>query len=616
MVASPCATPLGHNSPKKPQSSSAQTHSRSAARRAEGFSELLQFTRLQQTEFGPLGDMDVSQSLPSFVSEQLRQESGGPLYDLTESGTHRTVRESSVDSSGLPDEVVVGASESEEGSVVPQFAISPPLGENDVKKDGEFVEELMNDVPSVEIPGESNVDAHYDDVRDPRDSGQTTKVDTGEISDTVTPQIADEAVEASEARETNISSEPAVLLPEMESKETSFPTSDEVHVAEQTVSGEVSPSIERPADIEVSDQVPCEETVTSEASDSHPSVAEGDLSSQLATSPPLADSDDDEGASTKSGEISSTEKRTEVVDISSQHAEAVAKEESNLVVPQLSDELVIGASEPRENSIHFIPETAKSPPLDDSDEEEGEESTTSSKISSSVDRPEEMELGDHHIHNVLHNHNTSHEYEGMKEVVCEISNSIPTQLNSNQVVGVTSDPVTSEFAVSPPLNDSEDEDDEESLKSRESSLVRESSEESDYIQPAHDAETGISETHDKTELLQNGSHHLRHRTGEQQSEHELSLAESDIALSESRQERESSEERNGDRHTTLSQPPAPMATGVLGWLQRFLRRGLFGGLPPFGFRSGLIVVGVAAISSLVIYNLGQGGSAGGRVTLR
>ena len=67
-----------------------------------------------------------------------------------------------------------------------------------------------------------------------------------------------------------------------------------------------------------------------------------------------------------------------------------------------------------------------------------------------------------------------------------------------------------------------------------------------------------------------------------------------------------------DNHTTLTQQVA--TTGMLGWIQGFLRHRLFGLIPPLGLRGGLIVAGVAAISSLVMYNLsgyGHGGSAGG-----
>ena len=123
--ASPCVTPLGHHSPKKHLLSSTQTHSRSAARRAEGFSELLQFTRQQQCS--PLGDMDVSQSLPFFTSGQLLQEKlGTPTDNLIEDGAGQTRHDPSVNTP-QPDGVVVR----ESGEATPEMAISPPLDDSD-----------------------------------------------------------------------------------------------------------------------------------------------------------------------------------------------------------------------------------------------------------------------------------------------------------------------------------------------------------------------------------------------------------------------------------------------------------------------------------------------------
>ena len=60
-------------------------------------------------------------------------------------------------------------------------------------------------------------------------------------------------------------------------------------------------------------------------------------------------------------------------------------------------------------------------------------------------------------------------------------------------------------------------------------------------------------------------------------------------------------------------PQKVATTGMLGWIPGFLRHCLFGLIPPLGLQGGLIVIGVAAISSLVMYNLsgyGHGGSAG------
>ena len=87
------------------------------------------------------------------------------------------------------------------------------------------------------------------------------------------------------------------------------------------------------------------------------------------------------------------------------------------------------------------------------------------------------------------------------------------------------------------------------------------------------------------------------RTGEHRPE------QTDTGLAGSRQEEDSSEERSSDNHWN-----AGMDTGVLKTSSVQSHTSSWPGL-----QGGLIVVGVAAISSLVMYNLsgcGHGGSAG------
>ena len=81
-------------------------------------------------------------------------------------------------------------------------------------------------------------------------------------------------------------------------------------------------------------------------------------------------------------------------------------------------------------------------------------------------------------------------------------------------------------------------------------------------------------------LQHNSRHHLRQRTGEHQPEQKQDQLETDTELASSRQDEDSSEERSSDNHTTLTQHVA--TTGMLGWIQGFLRHRLFGLIPPLG----------------------------------
>ena len=177
---SSCLTPV---SPKKQINTG--SHSRSAAaRRAEGFSELLQFTRQQQ--FTPLGDMDVAQSLPSFARGRLSlgDTRGIPILDdenedrlcndFGDSGSVNiaTMSKASIlpqpggeilDNSASPGQedsnkvstvpqlqAVPESSESlhdivEEANGKAEFAISPPLGDSDPEKEDRTLSTCMPD---------------------------------------------------------------------------------------------------------------------------------------------------------------------------------------------------------------------------------------------------------------------------------------------------------------------------------------------------------------------------------------------------------------------------------------------------------------------------------------
>ena len=81
-------------------------------------------------------------------------------------------------------------------------------------------------------------------------------------------------------------------------------------------------------------------------------------------------------------------------------------------------------------------------------------------------------------------------------------------------------------------------------------------------------------------------------------------------IDSSREERESSAESStSESHSGLIQQSSSLrqstqAVGVLGWLHGVSRQALFGLLPrTVGLRGGLIVVGVAALSSFLLYSL-------------
>ena len=101
----------------------------------------------------------------------------------------------------------------------------------------------------------------------------------------------------------------------------------------------------------------------------------------------------------------------------------------------------------------------------------------------------------------------------------------------------------------------------------------------------------------------------------------ISDSASTSILDSSREERESSvESGTSESHSRLVQRSSPShhqasAQGMLGWLQRCLQTCAVRPLTTdsVGLRGGLIVVGVAAISSLLLYNLtGHASTVSGR----
>ena len=472
-----CATPVSGQqySPKKQLITGSHPRS-AAARRAEGFSELLQFTRQQQ--FTPIGDMDACQSLPSFASGQLSLDDtrGIPLDDENE----------------LRDDL------GESGSV--GLAVS---------------KSLILPQPSDEI---LNNNVHPSQHGESFDQPCPSQDDSGKVS--TAPQL-EVLLESSELEEPN--------------GKPSFTTSPPLGETEKEDSRGV---------VHVADGL----KETSRSVETNGLLDDAKVGTDVDIAPPLGDAEREE-ESEKSRDIV-TEKLIE------------RSEESETVMETSKSEEATGREE-------FI-----SPPLADSN-----------------DGMEEKELAE------------------------------PQDFTAESVVGDSQEPTIASV------------DDSELHDSSDSGLSRETTPQT------ADNDHEISDKTEANRLQQNGDspYHLQHRaTGTKQQTEELqdqpepetsdlsaSTSNPEVATSKeppnstttsildsSREERESSVESSAsESHSSLIQQSSSLrqstqAVGVLGWLHDVSRQALFGLLPrTVGLRGGLIVVGVAALSSFLLYSL-------------
>ena len=527
---SPCVTPLGHQASKKQFSSCAQTHSRSAARRAEGFSELLQFTRQQQFT-SPLSDMDVSQSLPSFTRGPVSpQETVPPLvYNMTENSVGlNTSREEQV-GSGLSDSEPNTSDHKESQSkdtlnvvfAAPKFAISPPPEHNDDD------EETKDASPSTERTEEIRINTE----NGLRDSEETANV----------------------------------LVTSQESAIPSLPDHSDEEMNDSTKHGVVNPSTENESGLQDSEET-ANVLVTSQES---------------AISSPLDHNDEKVNDSTKCEDVNpSTENESGLQD---------SEETANVLVT--SQESAISSL--LDHNDEKVNDLTKQEVVNLSTENESvlQDSEETANVLLACEVPE-------FVTSTSPDHNGEEDSTIHKDVIATAE----TREVSDEEKDISSQTVISE-----------------EVKTSTETILHDPSTTDDH-QNKTITVTVDDEMADKTEtnrVQQNGSYHLRHRTGEcHQEEQTRDPVVADTASADSsREEREDSTERSIDSHSALSQQVSvtSQTRGVFGWFQRIFRRSLFGLLPSLGLRGGLLVAGVAAISSVVIYNLsghGQRGSAG------
>ena len=635
LSASPCTTPLGHHAAgsKRPsQSTSAQPHSRSAARRAEGFSELLQFTREQQF-CSPLGDMDVSQSLPSFmssVSGQSLQERVAPAVgDLMESSVDENVHEA-----GTSDSIISRVSNLEDVSgngghvedKLPDFAISvsPRSGE-----------ELVGD-------DETKTTAEIK-IADP------INLDHDTSSDLIIPQVSD--------RQDNISGPIGVPVDGIGPDTTSFPplddSSKEEDFKEERRGGTKLTSDVTNLEEFVEDRAVCgdadvrllDSSVDSEQTALEASGVLGDSTiplTDIAIAPPPNDSKeelepkeemgpaitdtleedrsicDDANVKPHDSSVDSEDGTRSLTDISSPRNDGKEQlepmEEKSKLISDDADIKPHDSSVDSEEGTRLL--TDISPPQNDG-KEEFEPMEKSKLISDDADiKPHDssVDSGDGtclftDISPPLDNR------EGKLEPKEERSKLISDTVEEDRSIcddadvkphdsSVDSGDGTCLFTeISPPLDGKELEPKEEKSKliSDDAADVKplDSSVDSDQSTGTELSDTSTFSDDSLPEpdrLQRNGSHYLRQRTD--QSEHK----DDSIKMSASN---DSSDEQDG----TVVQT-APVDSGVFGWVRRSLRRGVWAFLPPLGLRSGLVAVGVAAVSSFVIYAMTAGSNSG------
>ena len=482
-------TPQDKLSPKKKLSLTTQPHSKSAARRAEGFSELLQFTREQQCT--PLGDMDVSQSLPYFSLEQEPlKESGIPLArNLTACDSYSGSREEEPVASNL-------------GNIL-QYD-----GEEGVKSESALQAMSQEEVKIETAPQPTGEEMVTSGIAPQATGEETVKLETA-------PQPAGEEMVTSGIA-------PQATGEEMVKLETAPQPAGEEMIKIETAQ---QPTSEEEVKSEVAPQPTCEEKVEIETTP-QPTVEE---EVQNETAPQLTGMEE--------VEIESTSQPTSEIEV------------KNEITPQpISEEKV---------KIETVAQAAD------------EESITS-------------------------------EIEGLANTMPVVR---PEFSISPLPDHTAEEDLTKDRDLSPPAADDEISEDIQTLDQNLTSLH------DDSCDPDQSTNISLEESVDNesTEnfLQQNGSPHLRQRTvlGDRHDQEQEDKVEDDVSsVASSRDDRESSAERSFDSHSTLIQPTS-MTLGMFEWLQRIFRRSLYGLVPPLGLRGGLLVVGLAAISSLVVYNL-------------
>ena len=587
LSASPCTTPLGHHTAgsKRPsQSTSAQPHSRSAARRAEGFSELLQFTREQQLN-SPLGDMDVSQSLPSFMSSvsgrSLQERVAPAVGDLMESSVDESVHEA-----GTSDSIISRVSNLEDVSgngghvedKLPDFAISvsPRSGEELVGDDETKTTAEIKIADPINLDHDTSSDLIIPQISNRQDISGPIGVPVDGIGpDTTSSHPLDDRSEEEDFKEERRG---------VTKLTTDVPSLEEI-AKDRAVCGD--------ADVR-----PLDSSVDSEQTALEAGGVLGDSTiplTDIAIAPPPNDSK----------ELEPKEEMGQAI------TDTIEEDRS------ICDDTDV---KPHDSSVDSEdgtrPLTDISPPQNDCKEEFEPKEDINKLISDDVDvKPHDssVDSGDGtclftDISPTLDNR------EGKLEPKEEKSKLISDTVEEDRSIcddadvkphdsSVDSGDGTCLFTeISPPLDGKELEPKEEKsklisddadVKPLDSSVDSDQSTGTELSDTSSFSDDSLPEP---DRLQRNGRHHLRQKTD--QSDHK----DDSIKTSDSNN---SSDERDSSVVQT-----APVDSGVFGWVRRSLRRGVWAFLPPLGLRSGLVAVGVAAVSSFVIYAMITGSNSG------
>ena len=540
-----------------------------AARRAEGFSELLQFTRQQQfTPTPAVGEMDITQSLPSFASGQssLDDARGLPLDDE--------------DAGGFCDEFGESGSLGE-SAILPQPS-DEILDRKLLPSQADSKASKVSTVPQLQSVPESSEFLHIEEANGraefsispppPLGDSDHGKEDTAPSTQTGIGVAADDLEEKSETIEIN------------DHKNRDSATDPPVHITTDDLE-------EKSETVETSDH------------DSAPSIhiTTDDLeekSDNIETNGLLKDAKMDTELTTSPPPVSDREQKEESSDVTMLTESLAEKSEDGDAVNQMETTCSHHKPEETNGREEFI-----SPPLADSDDDdEMEENEVAQEITAdnSVQKSEESNtptIDDDELH--VHDPSDSDRKNKESTPVDDYPTSdTSTETNKLQEQRINGD---SPYHLRHRGTNAEQQMTEKEQDQTEPEII------SDLPPTPMNARSTSSKKEQKSETSDFSPTTIATRST---SNEPASDSASTSILDSSREERESSVESGAsESHSGLVQRSSPShhqasTQGMLGWLQGVSRHMLFGLLPrTVGLRGGLIVVGVAAISSLLLYNL-------------
>ena len=541
-----------------------------AARRAEGFSELLQFTRQQQfTPTPAVGEMDITQSLPSFASGQssLDDARGLPLDDE--------------DTGGLCDEFGESGSLFGESEILPQPS-DEILDRKPLPSQADSKASKVSTVPQLQSVPESSEFIHVEEANGraefaispppPLGDSDHEKEDTAPSTQTSIGVAADdleeksETIEISDHKNRDSATDPSVHITtdDLEEKSETVETSDH----------DSAPSIHITTDDleEKSDNI-----------ETNGLLDDAKMDTELAASPPVSDREQEKQSS----------------DVTMLTESLAEKPEDGDTVNQMETTCSHHKPEETNGREEFI-----SPPLADSDDDdEMEESEVAQEISAAdnlVQKSEEtntpiIDDGELHVHDPSDSDRNNKESTPVDDYPTSDTLTETSKLQEQKING----------------------DSPYHLRHRGTSAKQENTEkEQDRPEPETISDLPLttmnakSTSSKKEQESETSDFSPTTITTRSTSNEPISDSASTSILDSSREERESSVESGAsESHSGLVQRSSPShhqasTQGMLGWLHGVSRHVLFGLLPrTVGLRGGLIVVGVAAISSLLLYNL-------------